>query len=139
MTLPACAHAEQMTHRLTVKDQINAKPAEVSLVLSWRDGIPMRLSDLIRERVLLEWDRRSDENPAGRPLVAFGPAWPAAAPGAGPGMSRDDAVALALHGFARNAFLVIVDDRQVTDLEAEIRLAPGTDITFIRLVPLVGG
>ena len=55
------------------------------------------------------------------------------------GMSRDDAVALALRGFERNAFLVIVDDRQVTDLDAEIRLAPDTDITFVRLVPLVGG
>ena len=100
-------------------------------MLSWRDSIPMRLSDLIRERVALEWDRRSDASTGGRPLVAFGPA--------GPGMSRDDAVALALYGFAHNAFLVVVDDRQVTDLEAEIRLAPGTDITFIRLVPLVGG
>ena len=46
---------------------------------------------------------------------------------------------MALDGFRRNAFFVVVDDRQVTELDAEIRIRPETAITFVRLVPLVGG
>ncbi len=129
-----------MMRHLTLKDQINARPAQVSLVVSWQDGVPMRLCDLIRERVVLEWDRHSDAKPAVRPLVEPAAAGGAVVPGAAQaGMGRDDAVALALRGFEGNAFLVIVDDRQVTDLDAEIRLAQDTEVTFVRLLPLVGG
>ncbi len=45
----------------------------------------------------------------------------------------------ALDAFARNGFLLLVDDRQVTDLDAEIELRHDTDVSFLRLVPLVGG
>lgn len=136
-----------MTHHITLKDQVNARPAETSLVLSWREGVPMRLSDLLRERVMLEWDRSNGPDPVARPLVGLAADRGTTSLGATrrggtvrpAGMSRDDAVALALHGFERNAFLVIVDDRQVTELDAEIRLGPGTEITFVRLVPLFGG
>jgi hypothetical protein len=47
--------------------------------------------------------------------------------------------ALALEAFARNGFLVLVGDRQVTELDEEIELGPGTEVTFLKLVPLVGG
>lgn len=46
---------------------------------------------------------------------------------------------LALKAFAGNGFLVLVGERQVTDLDAEIELALGTEITFLKLVALVGG
>ncbi|MGW6904540.1 hypothetical protein [Streptomyces sp. NPDC054940] len=46
---------------------------------------------------------------------------------------------LALKAFGGNGFLVLVGDRQVTDLDDEIDLALGTEITFLKLVPLVGG
>ncbi|MGF0170672.1 hypothetical protein ACQF36_09100 [Streptomyces sp. Marseille-Q5077] len=45
----------------------------------------------------------------------------------------------ALKAFAGNGFLVLVGDRQVTDLDDEIELGLGTEITFLKLVPLVGG
>jgi hypothetical protein len=45
----------------------------------------------------------------------------------------------ALDAFARNGFLLLVDDRQVTDLDAEIELRHNTEVSFLRLVPLVGG
>ena len=45
----------------------------------------------------------------------------------------------ALASFARNGFLILVDDRQVTDLDAEIELRHDTAVSFLRLVPLVGG
>ncbi|QWB23492.1 MULTISPECIES: hypothetical protein [Streptomyces] len=46
--------------------------------------------------------------------------------------------ALALRAFAGNGFLVLVGDRQITDPDEEIELPLGTEITFLKLVPLVG-
>lgn len=46
---------------------------------------------------------------------------------------------LALRAFAGNGFLVLVGDRQITALDEEIDLALGTEVTFLKLVPLVGG
>ena len=46
---------------------------------------------------------------------------------------------LALKAFAGNGFLVLVGDRQVTELDEEIDLVLGTEVTFLKLVPLVGG
>ena len=45
----------------------------------------------------------------------------------------------ALDAFARNGFLLLVDDRQVTDLDADIEFRHNTEVSFLRLVPLVGG
>jgi hypothetical protein len=45
----------------------------------------------------------------------------------------------ALEAFSRNGFVVLVDDRQVEDLDAVVDLRMGTRITFLKLVPLVGG
>jgi hypothetical protein len=46
---------------------------------------------------------------------------------------------LAIKAFNSNGFIVLVDDRQVDDLEDEIRITPDTAVTFLKLVPLVGG
>ncbi|WP_405869833.1 MULTISPECIES: hypothetical protein [unclassified Streptomyces] len=46
---------------------------------------------------------------------------------------------LALKAFAGNGFLVLVGDRQITDPAEEIELPLGTEVTFLKLVPLVGG
>ena len=45
----------------------------------------------------------------------------------------------ALRAFAGNGFLLLVGDRQVTGLDDEVELRPGTEVTFLKLVPLVGG
>jgi hypothetical protein len=45
----------------------------------------------------------------------------------------------ALEAFRRNGFVVLVGDRQVTELDQEVDLAAGTEVTFLTLVPLVGG
>src|SRR5262245_19450930 len=45
----------------------------------------------------------------------------------------------AIEAFEGNGFIVIVDDRQVERLEDEIALRPETSVTFLKLVPLVGG
>ena len=45
----------------------------------------------------------------------------------------------ALASFAKNRFLLLVDDKQVTDLDTEIELRHDTSVSFLRLVPLIGG
>jgi len=48
-------------------------------------------------------------------------------------------VELALAAFAGNGFLVLVGDRQFTDLDEGVEIRLGTEVTFLKLVALVGG
>ena len=43
------------------------------------------------------------------------------------------------HAFNRNGFFVLVDDQQADSLDEVITLQPATQVTFVRLTPLVGG
>lgn len=45
----------------------------------------------------------------------------------------------AIEAFERNGFFVLVDDRQVTELDEELTLTADSDIRFVRLVQLAGG
>ncbi|HEY7029834.1 MAG TPA: hypothetical protein VH482_00840 [Thermomicrobiales bacterium] len=45
----------------------------------------------------------------------------------------------ALRGFRANGFLILVDDRQLDDLDEEIELRYDARVSFLKLVPLVGG
>lgn len=46
---------------------------------------------------------------------------------------------VAISSFLRNGFLLLIDDRQITDLDAEIELKFDTRVSFLKLVPLIGG
>jgi hypothetical protein len=46
---------------------------------------------------------------------------------------------LAKRAFYSNGFILLVDDRQVDELEEEIDIRPETTVTFLKLLPLVGG
>lgn len=45
----------------------------------------------------------------------------------------------AVEAFERNGFILLVDDLQVDDLEQIIEIEAKTSVTFLKLVPLVGG
>lgn len=45
----------------------------------------------------------------------------------------------ALQAFDRNGFLLLVNDRQLESLDEPIVIGDRADVTFIKLVPLVGG
>jgi hypothetical protein len=47
--------------------------------------------------------------------------------------------AKAIASFNGNGFLVFIDDRQINDLDEAIHLTPETQVTFLKLVPLIGG
>ncbi len=45
----------------------------------------------------------------------------------------------ALKAFTANGLIVLVGDRQVTELDEEVEVTADTEVTFLRLIPLVGG
>ena len=45
----------------------------------------------------------------------------------------------AREAFARGGFLILVDDKQVADLDEPLTLRAGGEVTFVRLTMLVGG
>jgi len=45
----------------------------------------------------------------------------------------------AIEAFERTRILVVVNDRQVQDLDQPLIVTPDTEVRFIKLVPLVGG
>jgi hypothetical protein len=46
---------------------------------------------------------------------------------------------VAIDRFARNGFFVLVDGKQVVDLDSQLDLSSTMDVGFIRLTPLIGG
>lgn len=46
---------------------------------------------------------------------------------------------LAVRAFLSNGFIVLVGDRQIEDIDEEFDLPDDTTVTFLRLIPLVGG
>ena len=45
----------------------------------------------------------------------------------------------ALNAFTRNGFFLLVNDRQIENLDEEIAIGLNTQVAFVKLVPLVGG
>jgi hypothetical protein len=46
---------------------------------------------------------------------------------------------LACKAFERNGFFILIDDHQAESLDETIVLQPETQVSFVRLTPLVGG
>lgn len=84
------------------------------------------------------------EDPARSFLIRFDPTSAAAtlAPAKrGKPVHLDEAeeVEAALAAFSANRFVMLVDDRQIADLDEPIALTPDSEVVFLRLTPLVGG
>ncbi len=47
--------------------------------------------------------------------------------------------AKALEAFERNGFMLLAGDQQIEQLDDEVTLTEGAEVTFLKLVPLVGG
>ena len=52
---------------------------------------------------------------------------------------QEDAVRQALHAFRKDLYLLVVNDRRVTDLDECLTLSEASRVRFWRLLPLVGG
>ena len=47
--------------------------------------------------------------------------------------------ARAIDAFGQNGFFILVDDRQAEALDEAIDISPSTQVSFVKLTPLVGG
>ena len=54
-------------------------------------------------------------------------------------LDQDEECNKALKAFQENQFLLLLDNRQLTELDEEITIKPGSLVTFLKLIPLVGG
>jgi hypothetical protein len=45
----------------------------------------------------------------------------------------------AIQAFQKNGFFILIDDKQAEELDQEVILRRGTEVSFVRLVQLVGG
>jgi hypothetical protein len=54
-------------------------------------------------------------------------------------IDADEQCRKAIEAFDANGFFLLVDDRQLTDLDQEIGVTDDTTVQFLKLVPLVGG
>jgi hypothetical protein len=127
---------------ITLMDEVPGQTQQVRFTVSVA-APAITVRELIRARLELELESmRGGAASAGEWLVvprAFDPCTRQA--GIVPAMSPvlEDMVAVALAGFERGSFLVLVRDRQATALDEEIALAEATEVVFLRLVPLKGG
>jgi hypothetical protein len=60
-------------------------------------------------------------------------------PSRAPRLDWEEQAEVTLRAFARNRFVVLVGNRQAVDLDELIDLRQTSQVTFLRLVPLVGG
>mgnify|MGYP007079480536 CR=1 FL=1 len=112
-----------------ISDRCGTQPARNGYILNWRKGRPCSARDLIRERVQHEFEtlsRVSFAHPIERHLVQY----PRRS-----GCSLRDAVSLALMAFEGEVFFLLVDGRQITDMDEPFVLSQSSEVTFLRLLP----
>jgi hypothetical protein len=117
-------------------DQAGTKPPIAVGSLSWSEEVPITARLLIAERVrrefepLLErFEARAGELPAALVTLSAGTR----------AMTLDEAIETALREFSANRFFLLVDRRQIADLDAPFPLTPKSTVVFLRLTPLKGG
>jgi hypothetical protein len=127
---------------LTIHDESPTGALVNALEISL-DRAVISVEELIRARV----EREVADHNARRPDVFRGLVQPSASERVLNGyrlkkrksIDAEAQVYRALDAFQQNGFFVLVDDRQVEALEEEIQLRANTRISFVKLVPLVGG
>jgi hypothetical protein len=141
--------------QLTLRDQTNGRLGAQAMVVDWQASVQLTARTLITERVRIEWETQEAERAASGtdtlpPLVTLDAMRrlnpyqgsrrkPSATPNPMSPMTLESVTAVALEGFRRNAFFLIVDGRQMTELDEPIPFRTTSQVTFLRLIPLVGG
>jgi len=129
---------------LNVQDQSTASLGKTEHTFRVRvSGDSISVRDLIRSRVYQEVEEFNKRQPEIFQLLVQ----PGDAERSGNGfrlprprhIDAQDQFEKTIEAFERNGFVVLADDRQVERLDAKITLRPDTLVTFLKLVPLVGG
>jgi hypothetical protein len=133
-----------MTFQLTVRDQdtFQRTHKDVEFVVYLPEA-RISVRELIRQRVCQEVATYNDQHGD----IFYGLVQPGDAERTLNGyrlskrrlLNAEDQVQKATHAFESNGFIVLVDDRQAESLDQVIELTPESQVTFLKLVPLVGG
>ena len=132
-----------MTATLTVRDETTSSLDEDREFLLDLPSGRVTVEELIRARVLREVENHNASSsdhfrglvqPSGteRTLNGFKVR-------EGRKIDPEEQCGKAVEAFGRNGFILLVDDRQAEELDEEIEVRPKTTVTFLKLVPLVGG
>ena len=129
---------------MTIRDDVRPGRAAHELTLA---DIPstITLRDLIRTRVREEVAKANAEAAGGREFRTLVQPVDAEATLNGFRLRSERTIdwerqaATAEEAFARNGFFVLVDGRQVEDLDEELELGADSEVRFVKLTPLVGG
>jgi hypothetical protein len=137
-----------MSATLTVHDETATGDPICSFPLEFpSERITVR--DLIRERVYQEvqdYNRRGDTTfrglvqPTGAEQISGEPRKPFAYR-----MPRRREIdwkqqfEQALEAFKKNGFFILIDEKQAEELDQEVLIGRGTEVSFVKLVQLVGG
>ena len=54
-------------------------------------------------------------------------------------VDAEQQVYVALDAFQKNSYFVLIDNQQAESLEETVTLRPDTEVSFIKLTPLIGG
>ncbi len=54
-------------------------------------------------------------------------------------IDAEQQVYIALDAFIRNAYFVLIDQKQAMSLDEMVLLTPETEVSFVKLTPLIGG
>ena len=115
--------------KLHLTERCGAQPPRSIQRLNWRRGRRCTGRDLIRARVSREFEALKPTITA-HCLLQHLVQYPRHA-----GCTLRDAVDLALRGFELEAFYLVVDGEQITQLDQPIALCPQSEVTFLRLTP----
>jgi hypothetical protein len=133
-----------MPFQLKVRDQegLRTRPGGAEFVV-YLAGERVSVRELIRQRVLQEvaaYNERRGEvfqglvQPTGAERTLNGYRMPKQRT-----LDATQQVEKALQAFEENGFILLVDERQAAGLDEWVELKPDSQVTFLKLVPLVGG
>jgi hypothetical protein len=127
--------------RLTVRDEGTAPPREAHEVTVELPAAPITMRELLRQRI----EQEVAQYNAGGAETFRGLVTPHRVerelnpPRRRRAIDAEQQVEAAITAFERTRLLVIVDDRQVEELDEPLVLRPDSDVAFVKLVPLAGG
>lgn len=133
-----------MTTTVTIRDEVvwNIGKPPVEFILGFPTDC-ISVNELIRTRVYQEVERYNASQheyfqglvqPTGAELTLNGYRLPKQRR-----IDPERQFRNAVDAFQRNGFMILVNDQQVENLDDVIALGPETVLTFLKLVPLVGG
>lgn len=130
---------------ITIRDETTSGSRSDSFELIFpTESITVR--ELIRERIYQEvqdYNRRADAGPTNFQGLVQPSESEVALNGfkvrKGKQVDWKDQFSKACDAYEKNRILVLVGDRQTESIEESIELSRGVEVTFLKLVPLVGG